>query len=286
MKLNMRIRIAAALTVVAAAVLAAVAWAAPDREVTLSAGTPTANWDGGPVTGTPVNDFDTDDTLITVEAPGTLTVKTSEGDDTAFDVDLELYKADMAGDPMGDPIKESENGGNDEVVSAEVEPGTYVAHVFGFLAVEGFYKGSAELAPAEAAAPAPAPGGEVLAGGASDARPEARITKLPKSVRAKKLRGFSGTAKDDKGVARVEIAVVQVKGKSCKQLTSSGKLASIKKCSAPTSFLRAKGTTRWSYKLKRSLPKGSYTLFARARDSAGQVQGGFGSASRKTFKVK
>ena len=285
MKLRTRIRVAAGLTVLAAAILAAVAWAAPDRQITLSAGTPTASWDGGPVTGVLGLPVDDDNTQITVESPGTLTVKTAEGDDTAVDVDLWLYKADAAGDPDGDPIKTSEEGGNDEVVSAEVEPGSYVAVVYGFLAVEGFYKGSAELVPAEAAA-APPPGGEVLAGGAGDTRPEARITKLPKSVKASRLRGFSGTAKDDKGVARVEIAVVQVKGKSCKQLTSSGKLAALKKCSAPTSFLRARGTTGWSYKLKRPLPKGSYTLFARAKDSAGQVQGGFGSASRKSFKVR
>ncbi len=283
LRLRTRIRVAAGLTVVAAAVLAAVAWAAPDRQVTLSAGAPNASWDGGPVSGVLVVDVDTDDTQITVETPGTLTVKTAEGDDTAVDIDMYLYKSDAAGEPTGDPIKTSETGGNDETVSAEVEPGTYLARVFGFLALEGFYKGSAELVPAEAA---PAPGGEVLAGGAGDTRPEARITKLPKSVKASRLRGFSGTAKDDKGVARVEIAVVQVKGKSCKQLTASGKLAAIKKCSAPTSFLRAKGTTSWSYKLKRALPKGSYVLYARAKDSAGQVQGGFGSASRKSFKVK
>ena len=156
--------------------------------------------------------------------------------------------------------------------------------MFGWLAIEGFYKGTAEFLPAEAAAPAP--GGQVLAGGAGDRRPEAKITKLPRSVKAGKLRGFSGTAKDDKGVARVEIAVVQVKGKSCKQMKSNGTLATLSKCSAPTSWLRAKGTTSWSYKLKRKLPKGSYQLFARAKDNAGQLQGGFGSASRKSFKVK
>jgi hypothetical protein len=56
--------------------------------------------------------------------------------------------------------------------------------------------------------------------------------------------------------------------------------------SAPTSFIAAKGTTKWSYKLRKKLAKGSYTLFARATDSAGQAQAGFTPANKRAFKVR
>jgi hypothetical protein len=39
---------------------------------------------------------------------------------------------------------------------------------------------------------------------------------------------------------------------------------------APTVFLRAKGTTRWSLKLPAALPTGSFVVYARATDTAGR----------------
>src|SRR5206468_563036 len=97
-----------------AGVLALPALAAPDRSATLSAASPNFTWDGGPVTGTPVNDVDTDDTLLTIETPGSLKVQTTQPDSGAQDIDIWLYKANAAGDPQGDPIKKAETGSSEE----------------------------------------------------------------------------------------------------------------------------------------------------------------------------
>jgi hypothetical protein len=261
-----------------AGVLALPAFAAPDRKTSLSATTTSFEWDGGPVTGTPVNDVDTDDTLLKIETPGSLKVETKEPDDTAFDIDIWLYKSNAAGDPQGEPIKKAETGSAEETVTATVAEGYYLVHVLGFASVEGMFKGSAKLTPDTGGTPQP--------GGATDAPPEASISKLAKSAKASKVKKFKGTARDDVTVARVDIALVKVKGSKCTQMTSNGKFAPVAKCDAPTKFLRAKGTTSWSYTLKKELTKGSYVLFARATDGAGQVQGGFGPASKRAFKVK
>jgi hypothetical protein len=268
----------AALALACVALVAAPALAAPDRNATVSAAAPAYAWDGGPVTGTPVNDVDTDDTLLTVGTPGSLTVKTAAPDDTSVDIDLYLYRSNAAGDAVGDPIKMAETGSAEETITAKVGEGKYLIRVSGFVAVEGAFKGTATLTPDT--------GGAVTPAGATDTPPEASISKVAKAASAKKLKRFTGTARDDVSVARVGVALVSVKGGKCSQLTPSGKFAPVAKCEAPTKFLRAKGTTTWSFQLHKALKKGSYVLFARATDGTGQVQNGFGPASRKAFKVR
>ena len=54
----------------------------------------------------------------------------------------------------------------------------------------------------------------------------------------------------------------------------------------PTTFLAAKGTTKWSYRLKRSLAKGRYVLYSRATDDGGQAETTFGAANRRQFTVR
>jgi hypothetical protein len=268
-----------AVVIVVAGVLALPALAAPDRTGTLSATATAYTWDGGPVTGTPAGDeSDDDDTLLTIGTPGSLKVQTSQPDDTTLDIDLYLYKANDAGDPQGDAIKMAETGSAEETVTANVTEGKYLVRVVGFLAVQGFYNGSATLTPSTGGSPPPA--------GPTDTPPEAVISKFAKSAKASKVKKFKGTAHDDVSVARVDIALVKVNGGKCTQMTSGGKFASLSKCDAPSKFLKAKGTTTWSYKLSKSLKKGSYVLYARATDGAGHVQGGFGPASRRAFKVK
>src|SRR5688500_14596603 len=88
-----------------AGAIAIPAFAAPDRNSTLNATTTKYEWDGGPVTGTPVNDVEVDDTLLTIETPGSLKVNTKEPDDTSIDLDILVYKSNAAGDPQGDPVK-------------------------------------------------------------------------------------------------------------------------------------------------------------------------------------
>jgi virginiamycin B lyase len=130
----------------------------------------------------------------------------------------------------------------------------------------------------------PPPGGGGLPGG-RDLAPRATIDVPAKgAARAGKLRKLMGTASDDKGVARVDVAVLKLSGgaraakrvkpkPACSQLTAAGKFIRVKpkgrRCS-PTVFLRAKGTRRWSLKLPAALPAGSFVVYARATDTAGR----------------
>jgi len=283
--MDLRHGMAIALTTTVFLATVAVASAEPSRTSDLSAAAPFA-WDGAGVTGTPVVAVIDDDTLLNVVEDGKLTVTVSDADDTAFDLDVYVYESNADGEAVGEPVVEGEEVGSDERVSKDVVTGFYLVRVTGWASLEGTYKGKATLV---AAAPAPAPPGgtppvSTAPTGTTDLLPEANLGKLPRA-KAKKTLVFRGTATDDKGVSRVELAIVRKSGSKCKQLTARGKFAPLSKCAAPSSFLKAKGTTRWSRKVK-GLPKGSYTAFARAIDTAGQKQGGYSAANRKAFKVR
>jgi len=130
----------------------------------------------------------------------------------------------------------------------------------------------------------------------SNDRPTSRIVGLAASVRARKLKRFHGTARDaDDGVKRVDVALVQLLGgaraarKSCRALTSSGRLkrvAPVRGRCRPSIYLRAKGATKWSFTLRRRLPRGRYVLYSRATDKAGQRESGFKHGNRRAFRVR
>lgn len=95
---------------------------------------------------------------------------------------------------------------------------------------------------------------------------------------ASKFKKFSGTA-SGAGLAKVQIAILKVdskllkKSKKCKFVKSSSgatkTFKAVKSKCTPTTFLNAKGTTGWSYSLKKSLPPGKYKLYARASGAGG-----------------
>ena len=132
-------------------------------------------------------------------------------------------------------------------------------------------------------------------------KPHARIHRVRRVIRASKLKRFSGTAADNSGVAKVEIALLRRVGKtaafsrrkpSCLWLRSNrGKFKKARprrgKC-ATARFLRAKGTTKWVFKLRRRLPAGSYVLYARATDTSGNRETSFSSkrGNRVSFRVR
>jgi hypothetical protein len=124
----------------------------------------------------------------------------------------------------------------------------------------------------------------------SDAAPHSRIVAPARSVKARKLKGFRGTASDDRGVARVGIALVRVKP-GCRTLGSGGRFAtrklSGKKC-VLAGFLKAKGTGKWTFKLRHRLPRGRYVLYSRATDSAGHSEAAFtlAAGNRAAFRVR
>jgi hypothetical protein len=268
----------------------AAAWAAPARTIDVGAAKPTATWDGSGVSGV-LGAGPSDDTLVKLSDAGNLTVSVGEfGPTGEEDLDVDVFKADAAGEPVGNAIAEGQEVGEESVAIKNLKPGNYLVQVYAYVGADTTYKGGLKFVSAAPVEVAPAPGSPAPAPGANpattDQTPSAAITKLAKSSKAKKFRSFAGTASDDKGVGRVEVAIELKKGKKCQQLNKKGKLVKSKKCGAPTSFLLAKGTTSWTFKLKKALKKGKYTAYARAVDSAKQVQGGFGPANKKAFTLK
>src|SRR3954468_17080299 len=77
-----------------------------------------------------------------------------------------------------------------------------------------------------------------------------------RSKKASKRRAV-GTAKDDHQVVRVEVAVVRKRGGNCRELQRGGKRCGRShRCRRARSFLVAKGTAKWSFKLRARLKKG------------------------------
>lgn len=276
---------------------AAVAFAAPDRTFEPSAATPTVEWDSAPMSAAVLGvDTDRDNTLVKLPAGGGLTIKLSEFSEptgAGADFDIRLYAADANGDPEGEALGEALNADfeKESLTVKSLKPGNYNVEINAFATVEGTFHGQitatgATVSGAGGGTPAPAPGEPVPAPApapapAADETPDARIGKI-----ARRPKSFKGTATDDKGVAEVEVAVQRRKGRKCTQMTAKGKFVKQAKCDAPTTWLTARGTTKWTFKLRKKLKKGRYTLFARATDSAGQQQAGFTRANKRAFRVR
>lgn len=135
-------------------------------------------------------------------------------------------------------------------------------------------------------------------------KPHSHIRKLPRVIRQSKLKRFSGTAADDNGVAKVEVALLRRVGKvaafskrskpkaSCMWLASPrAKFKKVKprhgRCASPR-WLRASGTTSWAFKLRKRLPPAHYVLYVRATDTSGNTETSFTRAggNRADFRVR
>jgi hypothetical protein len=90
--------------------------------------------------------------------------------------------------------------------------------------------------------------------------------------RAARKRILRGTAGDiGCGLNRVQIAVSRKKAGKCRLLTPKKKLGHRIRCSRHH-WLPVRGTTKWSFRLPKRLPKGAYVIRTRAVDFAGNVQ--------------
>jgi CSLREA domain-containing protein len=128
----------------------------------------------------------------------------------------------------------------------------------------------------------------------NDRVPDTNI-KTPKSQRATRLKTLTGTASDADGdLSRVEVAIFQKVGSrrrpACRNINSKGnavrgKVDSKRRC-RPTTFLRASGTEKWSFKLRKTLPKGTWTIATRATDRAGLRETTFSKSDRNQVGVK
>lgn len=127
----------------------------------------------------------------------------------------------------------------------------------------------------------------------------ATMKRVPKKARVGKLTGFSGTAADPdgNGVQSVQIALLKrarggVKAKasagarlSCFALNSKLRFKRVKakgkQC--PQVWVTAKGTSKWSFKVKGVLPPGKYVVFARAVDGKGAAESSFSRKLRNRY---
>ncbi|HEX6229284.1 MAG TPA: hypothetical protein VFZ41_07455, partial [Solirubrobacterales bacterium] len=134
--------------------------------------------------------------------------------------------------------------------------------------------------------------------------PHARMRRVPRKVAAKRLKGFSGTASDPDGDAlrRVQIALVKlVRGgarasrraaprcfvlKNRRGRFKRLRLRKGRRC--PQRWLTVKGKARWSFRLKRRLPRGRYVVYARAVDAEGLAESAFSrrTGNRYAFRVR
>ena len=285
--------LAGALAVTVALSAASLAWAEADHNAgKLGGSVLTATWEGTgsgvlgtqdamDAAGCQPGIHDCHDTLIEVTQPGTLTVKTSGGNGASDDTDLQLFSATPEGETK-DELQESAQPTPtpNEQVSVRVKEGFYIARIDFAICAQCTIQGEAALKPSGTATPAPGSG--TTPDPSQDAPPSVTV----KKPGSKKVKTFKGTASSD--TSKVEIGILKMKGKtSCQDVTSSGKTAShTGECTQPGVWIAAKGTTKWTAKLKRTLKKGKYVVFARATDDAGQTQGGYGKPNRKAFKVK
>jgi len=102
------------------------------------------------------------------------------------------------------------------------------------------------------------------------------------------LRGTSGD-RAPKGLlprlARVEVAVGRRVGKRCVFVRSDGRFGRPRSCTRPT-FLRAKGTTQWSFGARRALPAGRYVAFARGVDRFSNKERFTAKRNRLQFRLQ
>lgn len=115
------------------------------------------------------------------------------------------------------------------------------------------------------------------------------------SMRAKSLKRIQGTAGPAGSVAKVEIAIrkvdrAQLKKKRCLWLTNArGTLKRVKAknraCKSPR-WIKASGTTAWSFKLRRTLKRGSYQLSVRTTLTTGERHTTFTKAQGNFFAFK
>jgi uncharacterized delta-60 repeat protein len=146
--------------------------------------------------------------------------------------------------------------------------------------------------------------GDKVPKGPENKAPHARMKKVPKKVKAAKLKRFSGTASDPEGAAlTVQVAVVKLlkSGAQPKKAIGScwvmknakGKFKRIKaeatkgdqRC--PQRWLAVKGKAKWSFKLKKQLPPGRYVVYARAVDTSGLAESAFSrkAGNRYAFRI-
>ena len=166
----MKLRLLIALAVLAVLAVPAIA---ADHDITLSAATPTAQWEGAaevshgaplfnedartavPCDSGPARPCETVLFKVTEAGKFTASVEGAEGTGGTTDVDLYLYKSDESGAP-GEKLATAAASGPDSVTVAKATPGYYLLEVDYYHGYNSGYTGKVKFTPAAPpAAPAP-----------------------------------------------------------------------------------------------------------------------------------
>ena len=89
-------------------------------------------------------------------------------------------------------------------------------------------------------------------------------------LRGLRLRGTSRAATGCR-VTKVRVAIGRKVGSGCRFLRANGRFGSRRSC-LRTQYITARGTNRWTLRLRARLPRGSYLLWSRAIDNAGTIE--------------
>jgi hypothetical protein len=128
-----------------------------------------------------------------------------------------------------------------------------------------------------------------------NAEPHSKILGLKSKVKSRKLKKLHGSARDSDGIGRVNIGLIRLAGgatvaKAKCLVLRHGHFRQVKakkhgRCARPT-FVKARGTTRWSFKLPK-LPAGNYVAFSQAVDKTGKKERHFSTrrGNERRFRV-
>ena len=234
--------------------------------VTLNDGPPDTSIDGGPAEGSQTTDHGATFTFSASVAGSTFTCSLDGAAPTACSSPTTL--AGLADGAHTFQVAATDPVGNSDPTPAQRH----------FSVVEP--PGAPPVTPGTTPTPTPTP--------ATAHRPRSRIVGLPARTKRSKLRKIAGTASDQDGdLARVDVAIMGT-GRDrrhrpvCRELDARGKVHTrVRKgrTCAPTTFIKAIGTAKWSLRLPKPLPPGTWTVFSRARDRTGLAEIAFSTAA-------
>ena len=261
---------------------------------TLTASSPTAEWSGTILLGLVATSYQ--DHEIKLGESGTLEAEYVSTGPGALEVAIHIVIPDP-NDSFNDQVIASASGPLPKVSVSGLAAGTYVVRTQGSMNAPTQFRAKATLLPGPATRQPPqGPGG-----GQTQPPPPPQATPTPSptpeappppedlsdtaptaKVRTAGATSLAGTAADDKGVTRVDVAVVRTsKQRTCFQMRPNFTFARLRDCGTPTSFVTARGTTKWSLRLRRKLARGRYVLFVRPLDTANAT-----SITRRAFTVR
>lgn len=131
--------------------------------------------------------------------------------------------------------------------------------------------------------------------GAPRERTDSNLTSVGSgTIKATALKAIEGTASG--AVARTDVAVLQLPtgvrkaGASCRSLSSArGRFTDVPvangQCEGAV-WLRAKGKKKWSFKLRKTLPKGRYAIYSRAIAANGVSETKWSARDRNRMSVR